>query len=68
MPSTTETRLLRHLFQQQLSHYRLDRKAASDLLSVGESQWDTRQDAYELSAWTIVASAILNLDETITKE
>ena len=67
-PSTTEARVLRNLFHQQLSHYRDDRTAALSLLGVGESKWDAKHDASELAAWTIVASAILNLDETITKE
>lgn len=68
MPSTKEARVLRGLFQEQLAHYRGDKKAALDLLGVGESKWDAKLDASELAAWTIVASAILNLDETITKE
>jgi len=68
MPSTKEARVLRGLFQQQLAHYRGDKKAALDLLAVGESKWNAKLDVSELAAWTIVASAILNLDETITKE
>ncbi len=68
MPSTKEAQLLRKLLQQQLAHYRRDKKAGIDLLSVGESKWNAKLDASELAAWTIVASTILNLDETITKE
>ena len=68
LPSPKEARVLRSLFQQQLAHYRGDKKAALDLLGVGESKWNTKLDARELAALTIVASAILNLDETITKE
>jgi hypothetical protein len=67
-PSAEEVRLLRALFQKQFAHYRGDKKAALELLSVGESKWDRKLDASELAAWTTVASAILNLDETITKE
>jgi hypothetical protein len=37
-------------------------------VSVGESPRDKRIDVAELAAWTTVASAILNLDETITKQ
>ena len=68
VPSAKEAHVLRTLFQQQLAHYRGDKKAALDLLSVGESKWNAKLDASELAAWTIVASAILNLDETITRE
>ena len=68
MPSAKEAQLLRDLFQREIAHYRADKKASVDLLGVGESKWDSKLDASELAAWTIVASAILNLDETITKE
>jgi len=68
MPSAKEAQLLRDLFQRGIAHYRADKKASVDLLGVGESKWDSKLDASELAAWTIVASAILNLDETITKE
>jgi hypothetical protein len=68
MPSAKEARVLRGLFEQQLAHYRGDKKAAVDLLRVGETKRDAKFDASELAAWTVVASAVLNLDETITKE
>jgi hypothetical protein len=67
-PSAQETQVLRGLLSQQLINYRKDRKAAGELLRVGESKWDEKLDASELAAWTMVASAILNLDEMITKE
>ena len=38
------------------------------LIDVGESSRDSRLDPAELAAWTTVASVILNLDETITKQ
>ena len=46
---------------------RLRLLAALALLAVGESGRDERLPAMELAAWTIVASVILNLDETVTK-
>jgi hypothetical protein len=67
-PTAAESRVLRDLLQQQLATYRGDKKAAMALLKVGESPSDTRLDAAELAAWTMVASAVLNLDETIVKE
>ena len=36
-------------------------------LAVGESPRDEELDPAELAAWTMVASVILNLDETVTK-
>jgi hypothetical protein len=67
-PSAQEARVLRDLASRQLTSYRKDRKAASELLRVGESKADDKIDHAELAAWTMVASAILNLDETVTKE
>ncbi|MGH9934902.1 MAG: DUF1553 domain-containing protein, partial [Blastocatellia bacterium] len=67
-PSAREAQVLRDLLSQQLINYRKDGKAASELLRVGESVADNKIDQAELAAWTMVASAILNLDETITKE
>ncbi len=37
-------------------------------LAQGESPSDEKLDASELAAYTALASLILNLDETITKE
>jgi Protein of unknown function (DUF1553)/Protein of unknown function (DUF1549)/Concanavalin A-like lectin/glucanases superfamily/Planctomycete cytochrome C len=67
-PSTQEAKVLRDLLSQQMINYRKDGKAASELLRVGESKVDDKIDQTELAAWTMVASAILNLDETVTKE
>jgi Protein of unknown function (DUF1549)/Protein of unknown function (DUF1553)/Concanavalin A-like lectin/glucanases superfamily/Planctomycete cytochrome C len=67
-PSAQEAQVLRDLLSRQLTNYRGDRKAAIELLRVGESKVDDKIDQTELAAWTMVASAILNLDETITKE
>ena len=67
-PSAQEVSVLRNLLVQQRVHYRRDKKAALEILGVGESRWDPRLDNGELAAWTMVTSAILNLDEAITKE
>ena len=67
-PEAAEARVLRELLQRQLAHYRKDPQAAAALLSVGEQRSGATLDRAELAAWTTVASAILNLDETITKE
>ncbi len=67
-PASEELDILLHIVQGQLADYRGDRKAAQALLAVGESGHDPRVDPTELAAWTTLASVILNLDETITKE
>ena len=67
-PLPKEKDILLTLLQQQAEDYRQDPAAATELLSVGESRYDPGLNEPQLAAWTIVAGAILNLDETITKE
>ncbi|HET7216819.1 MAG TPA: DUF1553 domain-containing protein [Vicinamibacterales bacterium] len=67
-PSGKENRVLRDLLQRQRAVFAHDRKAALALVRVGESARDKRLDPSELAAWTTVTSAILNLDETITRQ
>jgi hypothetical protein len=67
-PSTRETAILKKVFDAQLAVFTKDARAARKLLSVGESPRDPSLPTGELAAWTTVASVILNLDETITKE
>ena len=52
---------------QMEKHYTANPKAAHDLLQVGEKKSDTAIPAPELAAWTMVASEMLNLDDTLTK-
>jgi hypothetical protein len=66
-PTAKEIDVLRRVFNRQLDVYRKDRKAALKLLGVGEAPRDERLPPAELAAWTVVASVILNLDETVTK-
>jgi hypothetical protein len=66
-PSDKELTILRTMFNRQLEKYRQDEKAALALLAVGESPRDERLPVADLAAYSIVASVILNLDETITK-
>ena len=66
-PAERELDVLLRIYQAQAAVYHANREAALRLLGVGESRRDETLDAAELAAWTIVASAILNLDETLTK-
>jgi hypothetical protein len=67
-PTAKERQVLRDLAERETAEYRRNPEAASNLLHVGESRFDARLDRSELAAWTTVASVILNLDETITKQ
>ncbi|HMO63699.1 MAG TPA: DUF1553 domain-containing protein, partial [Verrucomicrobiota bacterium] len=66
-PRSAEAAALAEVLEAQRRHYAADRAAALKLLANGESPRDEAFDPAELAAWTMVASAILNLDETVTK-
>jgi len=66
-PNAEEEKVLVGIHEAALKRFRADREAAKKLLSVGESSRDPKLDEVELAAWTVVASTILNLDETISK-
>jgi hypothetical protein len=67
-PQPQEREVLLSLVQQELAEYRHDKASALKLLSVGDSKRNPKLDPAEVAAWTTVASTILNLDETITKQ
>lgn len=66
-PRDGEVRVLTDLYQRQRDAFARDKDAATKLLSVGESKRDEKLDPAVLAAWSTVASTILNMDETITK-
>ncbi len=67
-PTKQELGLLLTLASREMAEYKAHPDRARLLLDIGESKPDARLAPAELAAWTTVASAILNLDETITKE
>ena len=67
-PEADELQVLSRILDAAGKSYQANPEAAKQLVSVGESPRDESIDPTELAAWTIVASTILNLDETITKE
>ncbi|MBI1790127.1 MAG: DUF1553 domain-containing protein [Acidobacteria bacterium] len=67
-PTAKEAQALREVARKQIVEYRRDPDLAKRLLEVGASKYEAGLDPVELAAWTTVASVILNLDETITKE
>lgn len=62
-----ESALLEDVLRPQIVRFNKDQAAAAKLLGVGESPRNERLNMPELAAWTTIASMILNLDETITK-
>jgi hypothetical protein len=66
-PPAKMTTVLESSVAQMQEHYQADPKAARALLAVGEKKRDERIPEPELAAWTMVASEMLNLDETLNK-
>ena len=60
--------VLKEFYDQQAQVFKDDPKRADELLSVGESPRDAKLDPYEHATWTLLASMILNLDETLNRE
>jgi hypothetical protein len=66
-PTAREIEILHGAYDRQLARFKADPAAAGRLLGVGEAARDPAVDQAELSAWTMAASTLLNLDETVTK-
>ncbi|NND98191.1 MAG: DUF1553 domain-containing protein [Pirellulaceae bacterium] len=67
-PRADERDVLTAIIDDATEKYLADAEAASQLLAIGESKRDETLDAATHAAWTIVASTLLNLDETLTRE
>jgi hypothetical protein len=59
--------VLKDSLEQMKQHYKDDPRDAEKLVDEGESRRDAAIPSPELAAWTMVASEMLNLDETVTK-
>lgn len=67
-PSADELAILSAGFKRKLAVYDSSPKATEALLKQGDLKNDPRLDKAELAAYTLTASTLLNLDETLTKE
>ena len=67
-PNACEITILTRGFEFHLDRYRKDIEEARRLVSVGKLKYDKALNVADLAAYTTIASLILNLDETITKE
>ncbi|MFN0125446.1 MAG: PSD1 and planctomycete cytochrome C domain-containing protein [Verrucomicrobiales bacterium] len=67
-PSAAEAATMENLYHEMLAIYRRQSEAAAKLLAVGDFPPLAGTDPASLAAWTCVANAILNFDETVTKE
>jgi hypothetical protein len=66
-PTAAEFAVIARLYAGQVQHFQANPEAAAQLLKVGEAAADESLNAAELAAWTMVASAVLNTDEALTK-
>ncbi len=67
-PQPNELAVLAKRLQLLREHFSNDEAAAKKLISVGDSKANDKVPPAELAAYTSLASLLLNLDETISKE
>jgi hypothetical protein len=67
VPSPQTAGVLEKSFREMEKHYAGNPKDARSLVNIGEMRRDSSIPEPELAAWTIVASEMLNLDETVNK-
>ena len=67
-PQPRELAVLRETLNAELLDYKRHEDRAQALLKNGEAPVSPTLEKSELAAWTTVASMLLNLDETITKQ
>jgi len=66
-PSSAEKSILKEALKKHFAKYQKDKEAAQKLISVGESPVNKEINSSELAAYTMVASLLLNMDETVNK-
>src|SRR5438105_4779763 len=66
-PSASEKAILKNALERQVAKFKNNPEAAKKLLSVGESPASKSANPSEIAGYTMVASLLLNLDETLNK-
>ncbi len=66
-PSSSERTILKEALKKYEVRYSRDKEAAKKLIAVGESTVNDKLNPSELAAYTMVASLLLNMDETLNK-
>ena len=67
-PRAAELAVLTRAYERSLREFEADAEGMKGLLQVGEARNDVKLNAAELAALTTVASTLLCMDQTITKE
>lgn len=66
-PDRHQVAILKRLYNEQLEHFKEDSAAAEEFLKTGESPRDESLSVPELAAAAVLAKALLNYDECVTK-
>lgn len=66
-PTSSELSTLQSALEKFEAKYEQDQEAAKKLISVGESPANAKLNPAEQAAYTMIASLLLNLDETLNK-
>ena len=67
-PVAAEQAVLLARYREVLGYYGEHEKEATRLISVGESTVPKGLESTQLAAYTVLASLLLNLDETVMRE
>ena len=67
VPPPRMAAVLEKSFDEMQKHYAANPKDAHSLVNIGEKRRDISIREPELAAWTMIASEMLNLDETVNK-
>jgi len=67
-PAPAELKILTAAVERCRQDFANDAESATQLLTVGATQLDATLEPVELAAFTALASTLLNLDETLSKE
>ena len=67
VPPPQMAAVLEKSFSEMQMHYSANPKDARSLVNIGEKSVDSSIPEPELAAWTMIASEMLNLDETVNK-
>lgn len=66
-PTDKERETIRKFYAEQLERFQSSPDAASELLSFGEKRSNTKWNAVDLAAMTLVCNILLNMDETTNR-
>lgn len=67
-PDIKEVTLLNEFYNEEYSNFKQNKKAALDFLSTGEHSWNRKLNPIEIASLGVVANAVMNTDEAITRK